>query len=145
MVAATTAPGRPTTGSHVAASRNRSAPDPAAEALEKLVTELDACIAELQRARTRSQSLLEKRRAGRPWLEIVTGQARPLVVESISTVLGSLATAGHAWRLEQASALQAEHVSINRIAALFGVTRQRISALLRERDAEERSSDEPTA
>jgi hypothetical protein len=28
-------------------------------------------------------------------------------------------------------------VSINRIAALFGVTRQRISALLRERDAEE--------
>ena len=117
----------------MAASRNRSASDPAARALETLVTELDACIAELQHARTRSQSLLQKRRSGRPWLEIVTGEARPLVVESISTVLGSLATAGHAWRLEQASALQAEDVSINRIAALFGVTRQRISTLLRER------------
>jgi hypothetical protein len=134
MVTAMTAPDRPTTGSHVAASRSRSAPDPASRALESLVTELDACIAELQRARTRSQNLLEKRRSGRPWLEIVTGEARPLVVESISTVLGSLATAGHAWRLEQASALQHEDVSINRIAALFGVTRQRISALLKERN-----------
>lgn len=121
----------------------QGAPDPAAQALEHLVTELDACIAELQRARTRSQSLLEKRRSGRPWLDIVTGEARPLVVESISTVLGSLATAGHAWRLEQASALQGEDVSINRIAALFGVTRQRISALLRERDVDGRRGGEP--
>ena len=117
--------------------------DPAVRALEDLVTELDACIAELQHARARSSSLLEKRRSGRPWLEIVTSEARPLVVESISTVLGSLATAGHAWRREQASALQAEDVSINRIAALFGVTRQRISALLRERDADDASAGEP--
>ena len=130
-----TAPGRPTTGSHVAGSPQSTEPDPALRALERLVTELDACIEELRRARTRSGNLLEKRREGRPWLEIVTGEARPLVVESITTVLGSLATAGHAWRLEQASALHGEDVSINRIAALFGVTRQRISALLRERDA----------
>jgi hypothetical protein len=129
----------------VAESPKGVSADPAARALENLVTELDACIAELQRARTRSQNLLEKRRSGRPWLEVVTGEARPLVVESISTVLGSLATAGHAWRREQASALQAEDVSINRIAALFGVTRQRISALLRERDGRERSISEPPA
>ena len=119
----------------MAGSPTSTPADPAVAALEHLVAELDTCIAELEHARTRSQSLLEKRRAGRAWLEIVTGEARPLVVESISTVLGSLATAGHAWRLEQASALQGEDVSINRIAALFGVTRQRISALLRERDA----------
>lgn len=118
----------------MAASPEGVAPDPAARALADLVTELDACISELEHARTRSITLLEKRRSGRPWLEIVTGEARPLVVERISTVLASLATAGHAWRREQASALQAEQVSINRIAALFGVTRQRISALLRERD-----------
>ena len=131
-------------GSHVAGPSKRAA-DPASRALETLVTELDACIAELQRARVRSATLLEKRRSGRPWLEIVTGEARPLVVESISTVLSSLATAGHAWRREQASALQGEDVSINRIAALFGVTRQRISALLRERDADERPPREPSA
>ncbi|MFP5373103.1 MAG: hypothetical protein ACLGI3_20505 [Actinomycetes bacterium] len=119
--------------------------DPATRALEDLVVELDACIAELEHARTRSAHLLEKREAGRPWLEIVTGEARPLVVESISTVLGSLATAGHAWRREQASALQRENVSINRIAALFGVTRQRISALLRERDVDARPADSRAA
>ena len=62
----------------------------------------------------------------------MSGEDRPLVVERISTVLASLATAGHAWRREQAAALQRENVSINRIAALFGVTRQRISALLKE-------------
>ena len=131
------------TGSHLvgpppSATADRAG-DPATRALENLVVELDSCIAQLQHARTRSARLLEKRRAGHPWLEIVTGEARPLVVESISTVLGSLATAGHAWRREQASALQGEDVSINRIAGLFGVTRQRISALLRERDDDPRS------
>ena len=131
-------------GIPVAGSPKRPA-DAATRALESLLTELDACIAELQRARARSVTLLEKRRSGHQWLEIVTGEARPLVVESISTVLGSLATAGHAWRREQASALQAEDVSINRIAALFGVTRQRISALLRERDADEPTPEEPSA
>ncbi len=109
-----------------------AAADPAADALARLLTELDDCIAQLEHARSRASTLLENRRSGRPWLEVVTAEDRPLVVESISTVLGSLATAGHAWRREQAVALQAEQVSINRIAALFGVTRQRISALLRE-------------
>jgi hypothetical protein len=127
-------------GASVAEPNDRAAADPAEAALSDLVTELDACIAELQRARTRAGKLLADRRAGSPWVEIVTSEAKPLVVESISTVLGSLATAGHAWRREQASALQGEQVSINRIAALFGVTRQRISALLRERDQGSRTS-----
>ncbi len=110
----------------------RSGPDPAAEALAALLGELDACIAQLEHARQRAERLLGHRRAARPLLEIVTEESRPLVVESISAVMASLATAGHAWRREQARALHDEDVSINRIAALFGVTRQRISALLRE-------------
>jgi transcription antitermination factor NusA-like protein len=83
-------------------------------------------------ARARAEKLLVERRAGRPWLDVVTGEQRPLIVERISTVLAALSTAGHTWRREQAAALQSEQVSINRIAALFGVTRQRISALLKE-------------
>ncbi len=114
--------------------RPSRAPDPAERALAELVTELDRCIGELELARARATALMEHRGSGGAWLDVVTGEARPLVVERISTVLASLATAGHAWRREQAAALQAEQVSINRIAALFGVTRQRISALLRERD-----------
>ena len=115
-----------------------SEPDPAdgadraAAALAALVDELDRCIDELTQARARSENLLRHRRSGRPWLEVVTAEARPLVVERISTVLSALAGAGSSWRRAQARALQAEQVSINRIAAMFGVTRQRISALLRD-------------
>ena len=105
-------------------------------ALGSLVDTLDECVGELQRARERASSLLDQRRAGQTWEDIVSAEQRPLVVESISTVLGSLASTGSIWRREQAAALQGENVSINRIAAMFGVTRQRISALLRERDEE---------
>lgn len=119
--------------STVTAERDFHGPeDAAARALEALLSELDHCIEELSRARKRAEILLRERRSGRPWLEVVTGEDRPLVVERITTVLSALATAGHAWRHEQAVALRREDVSINRIAALFGVTRQRISALLKE-------------
>jgi hypothetical protein len=107
-------------------------PDPAATALRRLVSEIDSSIAELTRARTRADTLLTERRAGRAWLELVTTESRPLVVESVSSVLSRLSSAGHEWRREQALALRAESVSINRIAVLFGVSRQRISALVRE-------------
>jgi hypothetical protein len=119
--------------------RESLASDAAESSLTDLMTELDHCVDELTQARARAEHLLRERRSGRAWLEIVTREDRPLVVERISTVLASLATAGHAWRREQAAALQRENVSINRIAALFGVTRQRISALLKEpeTDAEE--------
>jgi hypothetical protein len=108
--------------------------DEALAALQALVREIDRCAAELEGARHRASLLVAQRRAGRRWLDIVTDESRPLVVERISTVLAGLAGAGSAWRRAQARALQAEDVSINRIAALFGVTRQRISALLREGD-----------
>ena len=107
--------------------------DPATQALRELVDELDTGLTELDHARRRAADLLRQRESGDAWLDIVGRETPPLVVEQISTVLGSLSTAGHAWRREQAAALQAEDVSINRIAALFGVTRQRISTLLRER------------
>ncbi|MGY1834337.1 hypothetical protein ACI79P_04425 [Blastococcus sp. SYSU DS0510] len=114
-------------------SSPRGTPDePAAKALQRLIACIDSSLAELEHARTRADLLLSERRAGRPWLELVTEESGPLVVESVSTVLASLATAGHAFRREEAAALQREQVSINRIAALFGVTRQRISALLKE-------------
>ena len=113
--------------------------DVAERALSDLVAELDRCVDELVQARARAEKLLLDRRAGRPWLDIVTGESRPLIVERISTVLATLSAAGHTWRREQAAALQAEQVSINRIAALFGVTRQRISALLKENGSGERA------
>jgi hypothetical protein len=118
--------------------------DPATQALSDLVAAIDDCTAQLNDARARAEQLLDSRSAGDSWLGIVTAETRPLVVESVSTVLGTLARAGSTFRREQAHALQREQVSINRIAALFGVTRQRISALLREREAAQ-ADDEPEA
>lgn len=106
-------------------------------ALDALVTELENCVRQLEHAHARAAELRRQRSAGRPWLEIVGEEDRPLVVESISTVLASLSGAGSRFRREEALALQAEGVSINRIAAMFGVTRQRISALVRPGDAVE--------
>ena len=113
-------------------STDRIEQDPAVRALNELMTVLDSCMTELEGARSRAEKLLEARQTGRAWLDIVTAESRPLVVEQISSVMASLASAGGAWRREQAHALASEQVSINRIAAMFGVTRQRISALLRD-------------
>ena len=112
---------------------DRTEQDPAVRALTELVTVLDRCMTELSGARARAEKLLEERQNGQAWLDLVTAESRPLVVEQISSVMAALAGAGGAWRREQAHALASEGVSINRIAAMFGVTRQRISALLRER------------
>ena len=109
--------------------------EPAVAVLKSLITEIEACMEQLQHAHVRAEHLLEERRQGRPWLDIVSAESHPLVVESISSVIASLASAGSLFRREQARALNDEDVSINRIAALFGVTRQRISALLRDNAA----------
>jgi len=102
-------------------------------ALTDLVDAIDDCVLQLESTRERGLELLAARNSGTSWLDIVTAESRPLVVETVSTVMATLARAGSTFRREEAHALQAEHVSINRIAALFGVTRQRISALLRDR------------
>ena len=117
----------------MSAARSEQKDDAAIAALEDLVGAIDECMDRLGQARARAGELLAQRRSGRAWLDIVSAEHRPLVVEQISSVLAALAGAGSAWRREQARALQAEDVSINRIAAMFGVTRQRISALLRDR------------
>jgi hypothetical protein len=117
---------------------SRDAPeDEAGRALAALVAEIDVVVAELQRARDRALELQEQRRRGRSWEEIVVAEQRPLIVEQISRAMASLAGAGGRWRRTQAEALRQEHVSINHIAALYGVTRQRVSALLRDREGTE--------
>ncbi|MBM7806149.1 hypothetical protein JOD57_001986 [Geodermatophilus bullaregiensis] len=125
----------------------RESGDTASLALEQLLHEIDRCAVELQGARERAEQLLAERRAGHSRLEIVSAEARPLVVERITTVLSALSGAGSSWRRAQARALQDERVSTDRIASLFGVTRQRVSALLREgsRTEAEGAADEAAA
>ena len=70
------------------------------------------------------------RSAGRPMREIVTKEKQPLLVELLTDVLDDLAANGAAFRRAEARALHEEGLSQGAIAALFGVSRQRIAALL---------------
>lgn len=83
----------------------------------------------------RARRLREQLQAGRSLVEIVETEEPPRMVELISTNMASLETAGARFRAAEAIALRAEGLTIEAIATLFGVTRQRISALLRQRAA----------
>jgi hypothetical protein len=109
--------------------------DHATDALRELDRALQSSIMELTAARARVESVLAARETGRSWREIVHQEERPLVVESVTSVLDQLSAVGSRFRRAQAKALHHEGLSMERVATLFGVTRQRVSALLRDREA----------
>jgi len=55
-------------------------------------------------------------------------------VQLLAAIQDKLTAAGADWRREEARALHREGLSMDAIALLFGVTRQRVSALLASRD-----------
>jgi hypothetical protein len=104
--------------------------------------ETDRALDELCSAVAHAQSLLDGvlerasylqqgRAEGRTYAELVRAEPQPLVVEMLSDVLDELAAKGAAFRRAEARVLHQEGLSQEAIAALFGVTRQRVSALLR--------------
>ena len=108
--------------------------DRATAALRELDAALSSSIDELTAARARVETVLAARAVGKPWREIVSSEERPIVVESVTAVLDRLSAVGSRFRRAQAHALHREGLSMERVAALFGVTRQRVSALLRDRE-----------
>jgi hypothetical protein len=92
----------------------------------------------LQENMRRNDAILERialiqshQQSGRPWTQVVGTFDRPLIVEMLSQNIEVLTTAGARLRRAQARALHASGMSMERIAVMFGVTRQRISELLR--------------
>lgn len=63
--------------------------------------------------------------------DLVRSEPRPRVVEMITTKMSALQSIGAAFRSAEARALRDEGLTMQAIADLFGVTRQRISALLK--------------
>ena len=102
-------------------------------ALDELVAALKDNNARNAEAIRRAEEIKRERALGKPWSEIVTGD-RPLIVELLTRNLEALTTAGSRLRRLEASALHDEGLSMERIGRLFGVTRQRISELLRQPD-----------
>jgi hypothetical protein len=92
-------------------------------------------------ASRRRLSLIEVRAAewqrfrdeGLCYSEIVWLEERPLVVELLADTIALLHEVSGPFRRVEARALHAEGVTMDRIASLFGVTRQRVSNLVRVR------------
>jgi hypothetical protein len=108
-----------------------SADDPVLEALDAFVAALRANEASAHEATARAELIRAQRAAGRSYREIVAAEDRPLIVEIASRNLERLHEAGSRLRRAEARALHREGMTMDAIAQLFGVTRQRVSALLR--------------
>jgi hypothetical protein len=105
--------------------------DPVLAALDELVTVLRET-SELNRtAILRANAIRRLRGRGHRYMEIVPKERRPLIVELLTQSLYELADASSQFRKVEARALYSEGLTMAEIADLFGVTRQRIAALLR--------------
>ena len=114
------------------------AEDEVLEALDQLCAALDENLRAAQRIRERAEEIRAARADGRSYREIVEGAEHPLIVELVSDKLDRLFTAGSRLRRAEAAALHAEGLSMEAIGTVFGVTRQRVSALLKPLRGDER-------
>lgn len=80
----------------------------------------------------RVQHFHERLNRGGSIEELIGEEPAPRTVEMLTTNMAVLETVGSEFRANLAHALRAEGLTIEAIASLFGVTRQRISALLRQ-------------
>jgi CRP-like cAMP-binding protein len=108
----------------------RETQDEVLEALDEVAETAEATAMDARRLQTAVRTSRRLRVQGRSWSEIITREDRPRLVERLSAVLARLSGTGSRLRRAQARALRAEGLTIDQIAELFGVTRQRVSALL---------------
>jgi DNA-directed RNA polymerase sigma subunit (sigma70/sigma32) len=116
--------------------------DPFDKALRDLERALDANARRMAQIKRRIADIRRQRSAGRSYREIVETTKGDLSVRLITETTEALEEVGARVRRTEALALYREGMTMEEIAEKFGVTRQRISALLR--DAEGESSPQTT-
>jgi DNA-directed RNA polymerase sigma subunit (sigma70/sigma32) len=99
-------------------------------ALETLSASLRAIADDARALAKRTDALRRDRLKGRTYRELTAAEARPLIVELVRDLTDRLNEAGAAVRRAEAQALYDEGMTMEQIAELFGVTRQRISVLV---------------
>lgn len=116
--------------------------EPATQSHDRLLVALieleDAAKTNAERSRLiqrRAARLRKRIETGDSVAELVRAENQPRMVELLTTNMATLETAGAEFRAAEALALRAEGLTIEAIAGLFGVTRQRISALLKQKAA----------
>ena len=108
----------------------------AEDAFLEALTALENTLADNQRRTTlikkRIAQLRRLRSKGASYAEIVSSRDGPLIVQLITESSTALDTIGANVRRAEARALHAEGLTMEQIAQRFGVTRQRVSILLRK-------------
>lgn len=108
------------------------AEDPFLEALTALEDVLADNGRRASLIKKRITQLRRLRSRGAPYAEIVSSTDGPLIVQLLTESSTALDTCGANVRRAEAHALYAEGLTMEQIAERFGVTRQRISTLLRK-------------
>jgi DNA-directed RNA polymerase sigma subunit (sigma70/sigma32) len=106
--------------------------DPFDKALGDLDRALEANARRMERIKRRIGEIRRQRSAGRSYREIVEATKEDLSVQLITEAKQALDEVGARVRREEALALYGEGMTMEEIAEKFGVTRQRVSALLRD-------------
>ena len=101
----------------------------------RALTRLEQTLADNGRRTTlikrRIAQLRRSRAKGVPYTELVASKEGPLIVQLLTESSAALDTSGARVRRAEAKALYAEGQTMEQIAKSFGVTRQRVSVLLR--------------
>ena len=100
------------------------------EVLHLLDQTAEANIRRSEQIRARIDHVVGRLEAGEDLPEIVETEPAPRIPLLVTENIEALQDAGSKLRKTQAAALRAEGYTMESIAELFGVTRQRISALL---------------
>jgi hypothetical protein len=101
--------------------------------LRRLDTMAEASIHRSQQIKVRIQKLLARLEAGEDLTRIVETEGPPGIPDLITASIEALHDVGATLRRAEAAALRAYGHTMEQIADLFGVSRQRISALLKDR------------
>lgn len=110
------------------------------EALEELDGALDRSVELHGRMKERLSQLRTWISEGRNLTEVVPAEDPPLLVQLLTETAGLLHTYGNTVRRTEARALRQQGMTMDQIARLFGVTRQRVSTLLRDSEQAEAGS-----
>ena len=103
-------------------------------AVDGLATAVEENAEDERRLVRRLRELREGRAEGRSWLDLLGPDERPGVLGLTGRIIGRLTDAGGTLRRALAMGLRLEGATISTIAERFGVSHQRISALLRRED-----------
>jgi len=106
--------------------------DEVLEALQALDEALGESIKRSQLARKQARTIMRLHRSGQSYRDIFDRDERSLIRQVTRDNVDHLLRVSARLRWAEARALHAEGITMDKIAELFGVTRQRISGLLRE-------------